>query len=83
MFLVSECLSVIIDLRWHFLLEWQRVADEAAKMVDVEYTDIKKPILTFDDAIAANSFFSERGIDWKTGESYSFLLRGNYTPCLI
>ncbi|KAG0611483.1 hypothetical protein M758_7G144100 [Ceratodon purpureus] len=47
----------------------KRVADEAAKLVDVEYTDIQKPILTFDDAIAANSFFSERGIDWKTGST--------------
>ena len=67
------CLSASIGLHWSILPEWQRVADDAAKLVDVEYTDIQKPILTFDDAIAADSFFSERGIDWESGESSPLL----------
>lgn len=48
---------------------WQRVADEAASLVAVEYTDLKTPILTIDDAIAANSFFNGRGIEWAQGKS--------------
>jgi hypothetical protein len=51
---------------------WQRVADEAASLVAVEYTDLKTPILTIDDAIAANSFFNERGIEWAQGKSYYY-----------
>lgn len=47
---------------------WQRVADEAASLVAVEYTDLKAPILTIDDAIAANSFFNGRGIEWAQGK---------------
>jgi len=43
------------------------VADEAAKLVKVDYADIRKPILTFEDAIAAGSFFRERGLDWQQG----------------
>lgn len=43
------------------------MADEAAKLVKIDYADVQKPILTFDDAVAAGSFFRDRGVDWQHG----------------
>ncbi|KAL3680391.1 hypothetical protein R1sor_023347 [Riccia sorocarpa] len=47
----------------------KEMADSAAKLVDVTYADQKPPILSIEDAIAANSFFDERGVDFKTGST--------------
>lgn len=35
----------------------QQIANEAVKLVKVQYTDMRKPIVTLEDAMAANSFF--------------------------
>lgn len=43
------------------------MADEAAKLVKVQYADVQKPILDFEDAIAAGSFFKDRGVDFQQG----------------
>lgn len=80
LFLSVDWLIFVFDEYFPYLssllLMWQRVADEAASLVAVEYTDLKTPILTIDDAIAANSFFNERGIEWAQGKSYYY-----YHPC--
>ncbi|KAG6552063.1 hypothetical protein Mapa_006369 [Marchantia paleacea] len=47
----------------------KEIADAASKLVDVTYTDQNPPILTIEDAIAADSFFSERGADFKYGST--------------
>ncbi|KAL2612676.1 hypothetical protein R1flu_024368 [Riccia fluitans] len=47
----------------------KEIADAAAKLVDITYTDQKPPVLTIEDAIAANSFFDERGVDFTAGSA--------------
>jgi hypothetical protein len=37
-------------------------------LVEITYEDIKTPILTIKDAIQANSFFDDRGIDYESGK---------------
>lgn len=51
------------------LLFDQEIADVAAKLVDVEYTDIRPPVLSIEDAISANSFYDVRGADWQAGNA--------------
>jgi CO/xanthine dehydrogenase Mo-binding subunit len=55
-------LCVVLTL--HFR---QALADEAAKLVVVTYSDVQKPILTFEDAIAADSFYENRRVDLQIG----------------
>lgn len=55
-----------------FPLFYQEIADAASKLVDVTYTDQKPPILTIEDAMTADSWFSERGADFKYGSYFSF-----------
>ncbi|XP_024541348.1 xanthine dehydrogenase/oxidase isoform X2 [Selaginella moellendorffii] len=47
----------------------KRVADYAATLVDVQYMDIKKPIITIEDAVSANSFFhnKDRELEFQQG----------------
>lgn len=40
-----------------FTADTQRHADEAAKAVKVTYKDQEPPLLTIDEAVAAESFF--------------------------
>ncbi|CAM6125267.1 unnamed protein product [Calypogeia fissa] len=51
----------------------KEIADSAAKLVDVEYIDIQPAILTIEDAISANSFYDQRGVDWQAGLPQSAL----------
>lgn len=46
---------------------WQELAAKAAKLVQVEYSDVQPPILTLDDAIVAGSFFPEKTRELKAG----------------
>jgi hypothetical protein len=41
------------------IADTQRHAEEAAKLVVVNYADVQTPILTLDDAIAKSSYFPD------------------------
>jgi hypothetical protein len=68
----------------------QALADEAAKLVVVTYSDVQKPILTFEDAIAADSFYEDRRVDLQIGtpeiamQSADVVIEGqvSFTACI-
>jgi hypothetical protein len=68
----------------------QALADEAAKLVVVTYSDVQKPILTFEDAIAADSFYENRRVDLQIGtpeiamQSADVVIEGqvSFTACI-
>ena len=65
-------------LRFNFFKETQEIADKAAAMVKVTYTNIKTPILTIDDAIRNKSTFPSPFPTFKTGNA-----DGKYTHFII
>jgi len=71
-------LCVVLTL--HFR---QALADEAAKLVVVTYSDVQKPILTFEDAIAADSFYENRRVDLQIGEILNFFYCGKLKNGII
>ena len=56
---------------WLFSSESKGAARGAARAVKVSYKDVKKPILTTKEAIAAKSFFDKPGDDLVVGNAES------------
>lgn len=74
------------DVMWCVVLTLhfrQALADEAAKLVVVTYSDVQKPILTFEDAIAADSFYENRRVDLQIGEILNFFYCGKLKNGII
>ncbi len=74
------------DVMWFVVLTLhfrQALADEAAKLVVVTYSDVQKPILTFEDAIAADSFYENRRVDLQIGEILNFFYCGKLKNGII
>ena len=56
-----------------FTSDTQRHADEAAKAVKVTYKDQEPPLLTIDEAVAAESFFDPQAKTITKGDAESKL----------